>query len=148
MWRESHLDVQTDRTQGKYFPAIAGIVFINHVAEIRWKSYRGGSRSSIPDCWDAYRDYYPGLPIWENFFGTYLYQNLDRFAGGMGRLLISNRGGTGPETIGSRDRTGYMYQMTRMNILYSVYQTLWIKQLLLENSKESVVFKDRNIENA
>ena len=106
VWCESHLDVQTDRAQEKYFPGIAGIAFINHVSEIHWISTRGGSRNTS-DCWDAYRDYYPGLPIWENFFGTYLYQNLDRFAGGMGRLLISNRGGTGPDTIGSRYRTIY-----------------------------------------
>ena len=147
VWRESHMNTQIDIDKRLAYPGIAGIAFINHISEIRWMSHRGGSRS-IPDVWDAYRDYYPGLPIWENLCGTFLSQILDRFAGGMGRLLISNRGGTEPETRGSRDRTGYMYQMTRMNILYSVYQTLWIKQLLLENSKESVVFKDRNIENA
>ena len=101
VWRESHLDIQTDREQGKYYPGIAGIAFINRISEIHWTSRRGGSRR-IPDAWDGYRDYYPGLPIWENLFGTYLYQFIDQHAGGMGRLLISNRGGTEPGSRGSR----------------------------------------------
>ncbi len=88
-------------SQGNNYCSI-GRLIVQHRGGIETNGW--GSRR-VPDVWDAYRDYYPGLPIWESFFGTYLYQNLDRFAGGMGRLLISNRGGSAPETIGSRYRT-------------------------------------------